>query len=554
MLAHAFRHRSGRVIALSRLILAVALLLGTWLDVTRFGERASIYALLGIYLVWSAIVLGITWSSWWRDHKLAVIAHAIDIGAFGVIVFYTEGTNSPIYTLFVFLILSAAIRWSWRETAMTATIVLMFFVGTHGTAILFEDANEEWAVLVLSTAYLIMLSVLLMWFGSNQPRAPRAWRMAESVPEIGSAAAPLQQILELAQRQLQADRVVLAWWQREEPWLNVSEIVQGSLETQRLDPDDYVLPIVADVRGEPFLFDMAHDRGLCRSEMKDGLPEIFYHVINPALARAFDLGEGMAIRVRAREYRGELFAMGIAGLCAEDLWDADLLGENISRLFDRAAMLAVSEEAAVARAKASLARDLHDSVVQVLAGTSFRLEALRSWIKAGRDADPEINALKAELSNEQRKVRDFIAGLRSGRDVSPVDLRAGMRRLAEELKARWNIECELTMSEVLPTTSSVQHEIQQIVREAAANAKRHGGAKLLRLEMSASDDDLSIKIVDDGKGFPVAGEFDEQKMRQMQIKPWSVHERVKRLGGTLLLRTGTMGTELSIQLPMGPQP
>ena len=98
----------------------------------------------------------------------------------------------------------------------------------------------------------------------------------------------------------------------------------------------------------------------------------------------------------------------------------------------------------------------------------------------------------------------------------------------------------------------IQHEVQQIIREAAANAKRHGGAKMLRLDMDASDDDLSIRIIDNGKGFPVAGEFDEQAISAMQARPWSVHERVKRLGGTLALRTSSNGTELSIAIPIGP--
>lgn len=554
MLAQAFRHRSGRVIALSRLSLAAVFLLAIWLvphEATH--EPYAVYALLVAYVVWSGIVLAVTWSNWWIDFKLGVVAHAIDVGAFGVIVYYTEGYTSPFYTFFVFLILSAAIRWSRRETALTALIVLLFFVTAGGTAILFEGADWEVQRLIIRATYLIVLSLLLLWFGANQPRASEAQLMIEEVPEAVTAAAPLDQILDLAQCRLRAQRVLVAWWQREEPWLNVTEKVGGKAETRRFHPDLFPLPIVADVDEEPFLFDIANDRALYRSGQREGLPRVFFHAINPSFAREFGLSEGLVVRVRAREYEGELFAVAIPGMCADDLWDATLLGESIARLFDRSSMLAVSEEAAVARAKASLARDLHDSVVQVLAGTSFRLEALRSWVKAGRDADPEIDALKTELGNEQRKVREFIADLRSGRDTaSSVDLRAGMRELADELKQRWGLECELIMSPLLPASASIQHEVQQIIREAAANAKRHGGARKLRLDMDASDEDLSIKIIDNGKGFPVAGEFDEQAISKMETRPWSVHERVKRLGGTLALRSSSTGTELSIAIPIGP--
>lgn len=554
MLAHAFRHRSGRVIALSRLILGAVFLLAIWLDPSQPShDPDAVYILLGAFVLWSTVVLAITWSNWWLDFKLAVVAHAIDVGAFGVIVYYTEGYTSPFYTFFVFLILSAAIRWSWRETTLTAGIVLLFYIAAGSSAILIGGAEMEPNRLLVRTTYLVVLSLLLIWFGTNQPRPHDAQHMMEGVPMIGSPDAPLDQILQLAQQRLAAGRILLAWWQREEPWLNITEKVDGAVQTRRLDPDLFPLPLVAEADGEPFLFDVGHGRALYRSAQKGGVPLVFSHAINPAFAREMRLTEGLVVRVRARDYQGELFAMEIQGLCADDLGDAALLGESFDRLFDRASMLATSEEAAVARAKASLARDLHDSVVQVLAGTSFRLEALRSWIKSGRDPDPEIDAVKGELSNEQRKVREFIAGLRSGRDTSPsVDLRAGMRKLVAELKDRWGLDCELAMSPLLPASSSIEHEVQQIIREAAANAKRHGGAKRLRLDMDASDDDLSIRIADDGRGFPVVGEAGGQTMAEMQTRPWSVRERVKRLGGTLQLRTGTAGTELAIRIPIGP--
>jgi signal transduction histidine kinase len=554
MLGQAFRHRSGRVIALSRLALAAVFLLAIWLVPTATTQKPiAIYLLLGTYTLWSAIMLAVTWSNWWLDFKLGVIAHAVDIGAFGVIVYYTEGYTSPFYTFFVFLILSAAIRWSRRETALTALVVLLFFVLAGGTAIVFEGAPWEISRLVIRTTYLIVLSLLLMWFGANQPRTSETQLMVEEVPEARSPAAPLDQILALAQRRLGAMRVVLAWWQDEEPWLNVSERIDGEIVTQRLQPDEFPLPIVADADNEPFLFDIANDRALYRSGQKEGLPRVFFHAVNPTFAREFGLTEGLVVRVRARDHEGELFALGISGMCADDLWDATLVGESIARLFDRSSMVAVSEEAAVGRAKASLARDLHDSVVQVLAGASFRLEALRSWLKAGGDADQEIDALKIELGNEQRKVREFIAALRSGHDTAPwVDLRAGMRRLTEELKQRWDLDCELTMSPLLPASPTIQHEVQQIIREAAANAKRHGHAKTLRLALDASEDDLSIRIVDNGKGFPVSRQSSQKANVATEVQPWSVHERVKRLGGSLAMRTSGTGTELSIHIPIGP--
>jgi signal transduction histidine kinase len=57
---------------------------------------------------------------------------------------------------------------------------------------------------------------------------------------------------------------------------------------------------------------------------------------------------------------------------------------------------------------------LHDSVAQFLAGTLFRLEALRRWIREGNDPDTEIVAIKEALRREQAQMRRMIERLRLG--------------------------------------------------------------------------------------------------------------------------------------------
>ena len=52
------------------------------------------------------------------------------MAVFAVIVFSTNGYTSPFFLVFILPLLSAAIRWGWRETALTAAaLVLLFFSG-----------------------------------------------------------------------------------------------------------------------------------------------------------------------------------------------------------------------------------------------------------------------------------------------------------------------------------------------------------------------------------------------------------------------------------------
>ena len=67
-----------------------------------------------------------------------------------------------------------------------------------------------------------------------------------------------------------------------------------------------------------------------------------------------------------------------------------------------------------ALAAVALARDLHDSVVQFLAGAAFRLEAMKRSEASGRKLEPELNELKQLMMQEQGELRAFITALRSG--------------------------------------------------------------------------------------------------------------------------------------------
>ena len=304
MLADLFRHRSGRVIALSRLILAAVFLFAVWLDPAEAAhEPEVVYVLLGAYVLWSAIVLSSTWSNWWLDYKLAVVAHAIDVGAFGVVVYYTEGYTSPFYTFFVFLILSASIRWGVRETSLTAGIILLFYVTAGSAAILFRGAELDPNSLLVRSGYLIVLSLLLIWFGGSMMRPHMGRGIEDEVPEVGSPNAPLDQVLALAKRRLGAGRPAARWWAREEPWLNISERVDGVVQTRRLHPEKFPLPLAAEGDGEPFLFNVEHDRALSRDVQLGGVQRVFFHAVNPSFAREFGLSEGIVIRVRHASIR-----------------------------------------------------------------------------------------------------------------------------------------------------------------------------------------------------------------------------------------------------------
>ena len=134
------------------------------------------YALLVAYQVFAAAIAALTWNDWWLDAKLAGPAHAVDIILFTIIVYLTEGYTSPFFIFFVFILLSASIRWGWRETTLTAILLAILYIA-EGLFSAHASIGFQLYRFVVRAGQLVILSLILIWFGIHQWRA----RMAATI-------------------------------------------------------------------------------------------------------------------------------------------------------------------------------------------------------------------------------------------------------------------------------------------------------------------------------------------------------------------------------------
>jgi signal transduction histidine kinase len=81
------------------------------------------------------------------------------------------------------------------------------------------------------------------------------------------------------------------------------------------------------------------------------------------------------------------------------------------------------------------------------------------------------------------------------------------------------------------------------LREAVANAVRHGGAKRIDVALAVNENSLQLDVVDNGKGFTARN--------GTTVQPWSLKERVERANGSLRLVSAPGSTNISISLPLG---
>jgi signal transduction histidine kinase len=211
---------------------------------------------------------------------------------------------------------------------------------------------------------------------------------------------------------------------------------------------------------------------------------------------------------------------------------------------DRERLLVMAAEASDAERR-RVARDLHDGVVQDLAGTSFALSGL------AREADSA--SLATELEKLATAVRKSLLALRSLLvEIYPPELDgAGLGAALQDLVApaeQAGVEVTLVIGDVELLPDNVTALVWRTAQECVRNALRHGRPSLLQITVStdASSGVVSLVVRDDGSGFdpnadPAADSFGLRGLRDL----------ARESGGSLAVEsTRGRGTTVTLEVPL----
>jgi signal transduction histidine kinase len=198
-----------------------------------------------------------------------------------------------------------------------------------------------------------------------------------------------------------------------------------------------------------------------------------------------------------------------------------------------------------------IARELHDSVAQVLGVVHLRLRA----ITAGPDVPPngiatELDDL-ADLADEAyRDVREAILGLRESVSVDK-GFETTLRDYLQKYSRHTGIASRLIVDDDVAGTLSPRSEVQllRVVQEALTNVRKHASASMVVVRLSGDRTCVSMSVVDDGVGFDPSGLATSFTggfgMSSMQ-------ERVQAIGGEFDVQTSPgKGTRITVRL--GPE-
>ena len=254
-----------------------------------------------------------------------------------------------------------------------------------------------------------------------------------------------------------------------------------------------------------------------------------------------------------------------AGELGASIWRTDLLGlsvlwgvlllvvmlplaASLARRVDRAQaeqqrLLRHAVDASELERK-RLAQDLHDGVIQDLAGVGYVFSALES----------QLTDRPAALAIAQRAsaiVRQDVTALRTlSTDLYPPDL--GGEGLQPALEAMLE-QCEqpglrtaLHVDELLDLPPDTALVAYRVVREALRNIVKHAQATKVVVEVRRSASEVLVRVEDDGRGFDVAAGPPEGHLGLRVLR-----DSVLDACGELDLRSSAgEGTRLQVRLPV----
>lgn len=195
---------------------------------------------------------------------------------------------------------------------------------------------------------------------------------------------------------------------------------------------------------------------------------------------------------------------------------------------DNAHLHAQADEIATARERLRIAHEMHDGLAQVLGYVNTKVQAAKQYLRRGMadDANQQLDELAVSARQAYVDVREAIVGLRTlpGRDRMLGDVLA---EFLQQWKDQSGVQTELEIEPGLRLHPSVELQIVRIIQESLTNVRKHARATTVRIAVTRNEDQLVVRIRDDGTGFnpelTARGEFPKFGLTTMRERASSIH-------------------------------
>jgi signal transduction histidine kinase len=203
--------------------------------------------------------------------------------------------------------------------------------------------------------------------------------------------------------------------------------------------------------------------------------------------------------------------------------------------------------------RTSIARDLHDTLLQSFHGLMMRFQIV-SELLPGRptEAKEHLDKTIDRASQAITEARDAVQGLRTS-TIQTDDLAQTINTLGEELANDPGNHASPTFCVTVEGQSRdldpiLRDEIYRIAAEALRNAYRHAAASQIEVEIRYDHQQFRLRVRDDGKGIRPAVLSREDSEGHYGLA--GMRERAKLMGGKMVVWSEIgEGTEVELSVP-----
>ena len=233
-------------------------------------------------------------------------------------------------------------------------------------------------------------------------------------------------------------------------------------------------------------------------------------------------------------------------LSAENLRLLYTVGDLIGIAIERARLFTASTQLGALEERNRLAREIHDTLVQGLAGIIMQLETADAFLESartdrGQAALRQALALtRSNLDEARRSVLDLRAAPLEGRSLDKA-----LAALVHDRQAAAKVTIVFETSGSRPLPARLEAGLYRIAQEALTNVVQHAHARHATVRWLTTPQYTQLIIEDNGVGFDVAKiPVDRHGLIGMQ-------ERARLLGGTLhLYSQSKRGTQIEVTIPL----
>jgi len=196
-----------------------------------------------------------------------------------------------------------------------------------------------------------------------------------------------------------------------------------------------------------------------------------------------------------------------------------------------------------------IARELHDSVGQLLAALTMNLSGVRADIDRLRKtatALADSEALVQEMSQEVRTISHLLHPPL----LDEAGLASAVRWYADGFAQRSKIQVDLDLPvDFRRLSPELETAIFRVVQECLTNIHRHSGSAIARIRLLHLDGHVLLEVADEGKGIPAENREAMLSVGVPGVGIRGMRERIRQLGGSLDITSNGTGTLVLARLP-----